>query len=106
MERFMHRADIKAALEKKGYTLTAVDKEFGFKPGAARDALRTGRPSAEKAIAKILNIPPYLLFPSRFNRRGSRLDRRSTSAMVESVNRKQEATTTKIIRPSKKEDAA
>ena len=69
MERFMHKADIKAALEKKGFTLTAIDKKFGFSPGTARDALRTGRPVAENAIAKILDIPPFLLFPNRFDKR-------------------------------------
>lgn len=73
----MHKADIKAELEKKGWTLTSLSEAHGFLPEAVSEALRRGRPSVEKIIADALDTTPQNLFPNRFNADSSRKDKRT-----------------------------
>ncbi|PHR60997.1 MAG: DNA-binding protein [Robiginitomaculum sp.] len=68
----MHKADIKAALEKKGMSLSALEKRYKLPVGSVSETLRRGRPSIENIIADTLNTTPQELFPDRFNKDGQR----------------------------------
>jgi len=75
----MHKADIKALIEKKGSSLAELDRLYCLPKGAARDALRRKRPEAEIAISQFLELPPSILFPNRYDPAGNRIDRRRKS---------------------------
>jgi len=72
----MHKADIKALIEKKNSTLAELDRLYGLPQGATRDALRRKRPDAEMAIANFLELPPSAVFPNRYDVAGNRIDLR------------------------------
>lgn len=73
----MHKADIKAALEKKGETGNGFARLHGFPDGALTECLRVGRPSVEKALSDFLDLPLSTLFPERYSRENQRLDPRT-----------------------------
>jgi len=81
----MHKADIKASIEKKGSTLAELDRLYDLPEGATRDALRRKRPEAELAIAQFLELPPSAVFPNRYDVAGNRIDRRRKSTNVEAI---------------------
>jgi len=81
----MHKADIKASIEKRGSTLAELDRLYCLPAGAARDALRRKRPDAELAIAQFLELPPFAVFPNRYDVAGNRIDRRRKSTNVEAI---------------------
>jgi len=81
----MHKADIKALIEKKGSTLAELDRLYNLPEGATRDALRRKRPEAELAIAQFLELPPSAVFPNRYDVAGNRIDRRRKSTNVEVI---------------------
>lgn len=68
----MHKADIKAALAKKGISLSELDARHELPNGSVSEALRRGRPSIEMIIAITLNTTPQKLFPDRFDKTGHR----------------------------------
>ena len=72
----MHPADIKAALAKKGITLISLAAEHNIPRDTISEALRRGRPNAEKIIADTLSTTPQKLFPNRFHPDGSRKNKR------------------------------
>lgn len=72
----MHPADIKAELQKRGYTMTAFEKEHDFPSGAVSAALRQGSPKVERALAKFLDLSLKTLFPNRYTDEGQRLSPR------------------------------
>ena len=72
----MHRYDIRAALQKKGLTLTQVSIRAGLSPRACSYALLYPSRAAEVAIATALGVAPMALWPSRFSKDGSRRVRR------------------------------
>ena len=47
-----HRADIKAALEKAGWTFAALGKSRGYTRGALVNVLNTSYPKAERIVAE------------------------------------------------------
>ena len=49
-----HPADIKAVLEKRGLTLSAISRNHGYHPSAAGTAIRLGWPEVERIIAEAL----------------------------------------------------
>lgn len=69
--RAMHKADIKAALEKRGLTLTQAARRYGCQPASAWAAV--GRPcfTGEQAIACALGIPPQQIWPDRYDPDGT-----------------------------------
>ena len=81
----MHKADIKALIEKKGSTLAELDRLFSLPEGATRDALRRKSPNAEMAIANFLELSPSAVFPNRYDVAGRRIDRRRNSTNVEAI---------------------
>lgn len=68
-----HPADIKAALNKIGYTMARLAEEHGLKAGGTLGkALTQSFPIAEKRIADALELHPKIIWPSRYNADGSR----------------------------------
>jgi lambda repressor-like predicted transcriptional regulator len=62
-----HPADIKAALHKAGWTLTALAKEHGLtSQGTLSKAFTSSYPVAEKRIADALGIHPRTIWPTRY----------------------------------------
>lgn len=61
-----HKADIKAALEKKGYRLSDIGRELGFDPESANQVLFRKWGTMEQAIAKILGVRAEEIWPSRY----------------------------------------
>jgi Ner family transcriptional regulator len=77
--RDWHWADIKAALEKAGYSLSSLSKANGFKTrravGMAKDH---PYPRMERIIAKAIGVPPKLIWPSRYDENGCAIRKRVT----------------------------
>ncbi len=67
-----HKSDIKAALEKRGLTLSDLDKANGLPKGTCSAALSKPHPKGEAAISAALGISPALLWPNRYNAGGTR----------------------------------
>lgn len=68
-----HPADVKAALEKAGWTLRKLAALHNIFPHAINVALRRRCLPAETRIADALGVHPMVIWPSRFNADGSRL---------------------------------
>lgn len=65
-----HRADIKSALEKAGWTLASLGKSRGYVRGVMVNALNGPYPKAERIIADALGTTPQTIWPSRYNEQG------------------------------------
>ncbi|EKO3777767.1 helix-turn-helix domain-containing protein [Vibrio metschnikovii] len=61
-----HRADVKAALEKKGMTLTSLALARGLRPGTLSNVFRVNYPKAQRIIAEAIGVPPETIWPSRY----------------------------------------
>jgi len=61
-----HRADIKAALEKKGLSLTSLAISRGLKPGTLSNVFRVNYPKAQGIIAEAIGVSPETIWPSRY----------------------------------------
>lgn len=71
-----HAEDIKAAIAKRGKTLTALALENGLCESAVRKALRQRHsPSGERVVAEFLGVQPRILWPDRYDAHGNRLTR-------------------------------
>lgn len=70
----MHPEDIKAAIRKKGFTLSEMATMHGLKPQALSRAIH-GRSSSnvERVIAEFLGKRPIEIWPSRYDKKGNRL---------------------------------
>jgi len=66
-----HRADIKAALEKKGWSLRRLSIKHGYGAGSIKLALRLPWPKAEKLIAAAISVKPQQIWPSRYHANGT-----------------------------------
>lgn len=62
-----HRADIKAALEKAGWTLRKLAIARGYCAGALRNPLNVPWPKGERIIADALGTTPQIIWPSRYH---------------------------------------
>ena len=62
-----HRADIKAALEKAGWTLRKLSTQQGYSPNTVKVALEKPYPNMERIIANAIGIPPWEIWPSRYH---------------------------------------
>ncbi|TAN70549.1 MAG: transcriptional regulator [Magnetospirillum sp.] len=67
-----HKSDIKAALEKRGLTLSDLDKFHGLPEGTCSATLRKPHPKGEAAISGALGIHPKGLWPDRYAADGIR----------------------------------
>lgn len=71
-----HSEDVKAAIRKKGSTLTALAKANGLSVQSLSHAiLERSSARAEIIIADFLGVHPMQIWPSRYDKRGDRLTR-------------------------------
>lgn len=77
-----HRADIKAALEKAGWTLRRLAIHHGFSPNILIHGLAKPYPRAQDIIANALNLKPWQIWPSRYNQENQPIRQRSTFPLV------------------------
>ncbi|EBM2192938.1 transcriptional regulator [Salmonella enterica] len=61
-----HRADIVAALHKRGLTLASLSRSNGLAPRTLNNALERHYPRAERIIAEALDTTPETLWPERY----------------------------------------
>jgi Ner family transcriptional regulator len=67
MERTdLHRADIIAALKKKGISMSALSRENGLASTTLANALERPWPKGERIIAQALGLNPADVWPSRY----------------------------------------
>lgn len=67
-----HPADVKAALDKAGWTLRALAATHGLADSSSLSAaLVRSQPANEKRIADALGLHPKDIWPSRYNPDGS-----------------------------------
>lgn len=66
-----HNADIKAALEKAGWSLARLSIHCGYSRSAMKAALANPYPAAEKFIADAIGLQPQEIWPSRYNADGT-----------------------------------
>ena len=74
-----HKEDIKAAVRKRGVTLTQLALSAGLAESTCRNALIRPTPSGNRAIAAFLGLPLHELWPQWFGPDGSRLTARSAA---------------------------
>lgn len=67
-----HPEDIKAAIRRRGRTMSSVARDAGLKERALARALVVPRRAAEAAIAAELDEHPQVIWPTRYNEDGSR----------------------------------
>jgi len=65
-----HRADIVAAVKKRGTTLSAIARQAGLSPSTIRNALERPWPKGERLIAEAIGVQPSVIWPSRYQLRG------------------------------------
>lgn len=64
------KADIKHALEKKGWNLCQLAKRCGYSNSSAlRKAFDGSYPKAERIIADAIGVTPEVIWPSRYAKR-------------------------------------
>lgn len=64
-----HRADIVAALRKKGWSLRRLSLENGYKSaGSLKNALDRPWPKGERLIAEAIGVTPETIWPSRYHK--------------------------------------
>ena len=61
-----HRADIVAALNKRGLSLSALSRQHGLASRTLNNAFERHYPRAEKIIAEALNTTPETIWPERY----------------------------------------
>lgn len=66
-----HRVDIKAALEKAGYSLRQLSLQHGYAPGSLKATLDKPWPSAERLIGAAIGVHPSEIWPSRYDADGN-----------------------------------
>lgn len=76
-----HPADIKAALEKAGWSLRRLSLHHGYKsPTTLKEALRKPWPKAERLIADAIGVDPSIIWPSRYANHSRTAQRRRNAA--------------------------
>lgn len=68
-----HRADIVAALHKKGETLAKLSRKHGLSSRTLNNALERAYPRAEHIIAEAIGTTPEKIWPSRYQSKRVRL---------------------------------
>ncbi|WP_316154760.1 helix-turn-helix transcriptional regulator [Cupriavidus sp. BIC8F] len=66
-----HRADIKGALEKAGYSLRQLSIQHGYSQGALKNALYLPWPVAERIIAAAIGLHASEIWPTRYDADGN-----------------------------------
>lgn len=76
-----HPADVKAALEKAGWSLRRLSAHHGYSSSSMAHALKPAETSSrvELRIAEALGIAPHEIWPSRYNADGTRIQKIKTN---------------------------
>lgn len=61
-----HRADVVAAVRKKGKNIRQLSIDAGLSPNTLKSALQFHYPKGEKIIADFLDMKPEQIWPSRY----------------------------------------
>ncbi|MDO1509978.1 MULTISPECIES: helix-turn-helix transcriptional regulator [unclassified Neisseria] len=61
-----HRADVIAAVKKRGKTVRQLSIESGLSPNTLKSALQFKYPKGERIIADFLGLKPEQIWPSRY----------------------------------------
>ena len=64
--RDWHRADIIAALKKRGLSVRQLSRDAGLGENTLANALRSPWPKGEKIIATAIGMKPEEVWPSRY----------------------------------------
>lgn len=64
-----HRADIIAALKKRGWSLRALSLQNGLSEGTLKSALDRPYRNAERIIASAIGMEPETIWPQRYAKR-------------------------------------
>lgn len=67
-----HRADIVAALHKRGLSLSALSRQHGLASRTLSNAFERHYPRAENIIADALDTTPEAIWPERYTRKTGR----------------------------------
>ena len=89
-----HRAYIKAALEKRGLSLTHIARTNGYARGSGSTALLIQWPKMERLIAAAIGLKPSQIWPSRYNADGTPKER----APLAQLQRALKHTTARTVR--------
>ena len=65
--RDWHRADIVAALKKRGKSVRKFSVEAGLSPNTLKSTLQFKYPRGEKIIADALGLKPHEIWSSRYD---------------------------------------
>ncbi|MGH6872166.1 MAG: helix-turn-helix domain-containing protein [Rhizomicrobium sp.] len=63
-----HAEDVKAAIRKKGTSLTELSRKYGYSDSYLRGTLIRHRPKGEEIIARFLGVSPSDIWPERFGK--------------------------------------
>ena len=77
----MHRADVIAAIKKRGSSMAALSRDAGLSETAVRVSLARPFLRAEEVVISFLKLPPNRIWPDRYDAHGVRtvrLGRRAT----------------------------
>ncbi|NVM78871.1 Ner family transcriptional regulator [Duganella sp. SG902] len=64
-----HRADVVAALHKKGWSLRELSRQSGLNAGTLKSALDRPYPKGEQIIASAIGISAMEIWPQRYQKR-------------------------------------
>ena len=65
-----HKADIKCALEKRGYTFAKLSRLNGYGSTSMQMILYKPWPRAERIVAETIGVAPQTIWPSRYHEDG------------------------------------
>lgn len=68
-----HPQDIKAAVWKRGTTLSKLAKDNGLSESACRASLGRPQPEADRVISKFLGVSLHVLWPDRYDEEGGQI---------------------------------
>ncbi len=66
-----HKADIKAALEKAGWSFRRLSAARGYKPDSLSLVTSHPWPAAERIVADAIGVKPQHIWPSRYRQDGT-----------------------------------
>lgn len=66
MKEDWHKADIIAALRKRGTSLAALSRAFGLSSTTLSNTLHRPWPKGERVIAEVIGVPASEIWPSRY----------------------------------------
>lgn len=72
-----HWADVKAAMAKKGYTLMRIGRENGYAANSPSMVRNKPWPQMERIIAGIAEVPPFVIWPDRYDKYGKPIKERT-----------------------------